>query len=381
MVYMDDNLMTDPDVEPDIIIAMKQVVRKELKDMDVRNDLSNGPPRKSTKYLGWLVDLNTQATTLPPDKLKKIKTRIQRFRDGKVHVKTGKAKKWPMRFYASEIAALAGSLVHFATLHENLKSFLPPIYRLLDNFKFSDHKSKTLRRIHMNKYWLNRSLDRFEYELQLNSPVPFISAAASFGTPKDCLRTYADASGRKSVFNPRNYGMGGITPSVAVAWQCKRKIYYEWLMKANDTQISKNHIITEELLAQVFNLFVLHKKLSKFTKRRTFETFCDSSCVTCWQNKKTAKHAFQAALIYATHILEKKMESLIIPAWCCSADMEISGADPLSREFIRRWHGIHVTQINTSMFAEFCKFFKNSGATNYYLKLIWNTCPARFDQR
>jgi len=63
---------------------MKTVMLKELKLRVKSNVNFEGLPKKIARYLGWLVDLKTQATSLPTDKIKKILDRIVDFKQGKI---------------------------------------------------------------------------------------------------------------------------------------------------------------------------------------------------------------------------------------------------------------------------------------------------------
>ena len=56
-VYIDDNIVTDHDTDPDVIMQLKLIISVVLDWLRVETDLSDGPPKNRTRYLGLLVDL------------------------------------------------------------------------------------------------------------------------------------------------------------------------------------------------------------------------------------------------------------------------------------------------------------------------------------
>ena len=193
------------------------------------------------------------------------------------------------------------------------------------------------------------------------------------------MTSFADGAGEKSSFNPQTYGMGGITIERQIAWQMKRETFLNFLKTARDTQRTPDNICSEELLAQIFNIFVIKRVLGRFANRIGFELFGDNKPVQLWLKDTKAKHAFQASLIIVADILSINMNSLFIHSWCITDDMELSGADKLPRESVTKLYGCKVIKISRSMFQEFTSFYK-SGTPPILQKMMQQACPNRFDK-
>ena len=139
MVYMDDDLETT-ECSLQIIHLMKHIMIFVFKQCNIKTDLDNAAIAINIRYIGWLLDLQRKAVKMPADKKVTILSRLKRFSMGHSHVITGTPKKSKFLFSGQEIAAIAGSLLHFADIHHNLKPYLTPFYRLLDGYDLSEKK-------------------------------------------------------------------------------------------------------------------------------------------------------------------------------------------------------------------------------------------------
>lgn len=150
----------------------------------MKTDLTWGPPKFSTRYLGWLIDLRKKALKLPADKRKKILDRIDRFIKGRFNVVSGLPKKTAFLFNTSEISSLTGSLCSYATVRNDLVPYMTPFYRLFGAFpKDRRHDKFCFRRLNLNSntYLLN-SLKKIRQAVDENDWIPFTQAARASGT-------------------------------------------------------------------------------------------------------------------------------------------------------------------------------------------------------
>ena len=268
-VYMDDNLESDSHEPKDIIDLMAHITHKVFTRINVKSTLKPNDTKKIVRYLGWLICLERKAIKLPMDKRKALLERILQFIAGKRNLLTKKIKKTPFLFNPREIGCLAGSLNHFISIHPHLKPLLTPIYRLFDTFKMdtraSYQKFRSLK-IRQNK-WVMNSLNTIQYAVDKNDWVPFNVAASCFGKTKTAIHTYADAAGEPDVvFNPTPYGCGGISEDLGFAWQCRRELYLPFLRNVHDTQTNELSINTEELMAQLLNMFMIFKHFPQLSR-------------------------------------------------------------------------------------------------------------------
>ena len=284
-------------------------------------------------------------------------TRIDNFKSGTRHTKLGTTKPGKFLFKANEISALAGTLVHYACLDKPAKSRITPIFRLLDNFDPAKNKYEHIP-IYKN-FWLQNSLKFFSQIIDKNDYIPFKQVAQAFGTPQDTLRTYADATGPPSPLNTIRYGMGGLCMEQNLAWQMKDSVYLPFLAKFHDSRPTMYHISIEELLAQQFNKFFIHKTIGRYTNRICYHCFGDNEATQKALIKGSSKREFASALISLSNLLSIKMNSLFIHAHIPTKEMEVSGADQLSRQHTSRIFNSKVTKINREMFEEFTTFFES----------------------
>lgn len=267
-VYMDDDLESDSHSPKDVIDIMAFITHKVFQILNVKSTLKEGDTKKMVRYLGWLICLERKAIKLPMDKRKTLLDRLNLFKNGKVNLLTNKSKKTPFLYNAREIGCVAGSMNHFIGIHPQLKPLLTPIYRLCDPYKLDTRaKYNQFRslKIQQNK-WLMRSLNTLQEAIYRNEWVPFAVAANCFGKTKTAIHTYADAAGEPDYFNPAPFGCGGISEDLGFAWQCRRGLYLTFLKNVNDTQTNELSINTEELMAQLLNMFLIFKYHPQLTR-------------------------------------------------------------------------------------------------------------------
>ena len=258
-VYMDDNLEADGETGPEMIMKMKEKSIEVLTYLRIPSNLKDGPAKKQTRYLGWLICLEKKAVKLHADKRRNILDKLTNFKEGKVNLLTKLPKKTRWLYSPREITSLTGSLVHFGCLHSHLKPTLIPFYRLLDRYDLSSLNCwRSFRSINIEKNkWLSKSLEIMIVAVTHNKWVPFAEAAASFNKSLQTLSCYADAAGPPSDYNIHSYGMGGICYELDFAWQCKRSIYLPFLTNVHDTQTIDDSIMSDELLAQQFQKWLI----------------------------------------------------------------------------------------------------------------------------
>ena len=374
-VYIDDNLAVDHARDTSVIKQMKTVFLTEFKKMRYPTDLRPGPPKNATRHLGWFMNMELQALKLPADKQKTILDKIDRFVAGDLHVKKGTPKKTRFLYNAKEIASLAGSLVHWATIHPELKPNLTPVYRLMNYFP--EINSFRRLKIHDNM-WLLNSLKTIKLSVQLNEYVPFHTVAQAYGTPQATIRCYSDGAGKASPFNHQVYGIGGICTDQRLAWQCKRSIFEPFLKRFPDSRPTIDHISVEELLAQQLMKFTLHKVVGNFTRRICYECIGDNEATQNALTNNKSKREFASSLISISDILAVKMNSIFIHPIISSEAMQAAGADELSRIPMKTILGIKVIKINKPMFEDFTNFYL-SGTPDVFIAMMDRACPNRFD--
>ena len=373
-VYIDDNLTVDHAREDTIIKQMKTIFIKEFKKMRFPTDLRPGPPKSATRHLGWFMNTQLQALKLPADKQKTILQKIDRFVAGNRHVKKGTKKKTKFLYNAKEIASLAGSLVHWATIHPEVKPCLSPIYRLMNYFP----EMNSFRRLNIsNNIWLLNSLKTLQQSIQLNEYVPFHTVAQAYGRPRATIRCYSDGAGKTSPDNPQVFGIGGLCFDQKVAWQCRRSVFEPFLRKFPDSRPTIDHINLEELLAQQLMKFILHKIVGTFTRRICYECIGDNEAAQQALTNNKSKREFASSLISISDVLALKMNSIFIHPTISSKTMEVAGADDLSRYSMNEILGIKVIKINKRMFEDFNNFYL-SGTPDILIAMMKRACTNRF---
>ena len=78
-----------------------------------------------------------------------------------------------------------------------------------------------------------------------------------------------------------------------------------------------------------------------------------------------------------SNTISLKSNSVWISCWCDTDEMDLNGADILSREFLRFYRGIKVLHISRQTFHEFITFF-TTGTRNYYESLIRSAVGSDF---
>ena len=137
--------------------------------------------------------------------------------------------------------------------------------------------------------------------------------------------------------------------------------------------------MTEELLAQQLQKFLVFKFHRKAVARAACWCFSDNRGVAQWLEDGAARHAFQSALVSLSDVIAFAINTLWISTWCSTEDMKAAGADALSRESYRYFRGIRVFKVNQSVFTEFKRYF-NQGTREYFKTLIWTTVGLQFPQ-
>ena len=381
-IYMDDDL--EADFGPDIlrIEEAKRIVIEVCKDINIKTDLTPGPPKQEVKYLGWLFSLILKAIKLPADKQSKILTRINRFLAGNVDVRTGVEKKIPYLYSAREIAALTGSILVFIAIHQHFKHRMTAFYRLLDQFNVASvggwEKQKRLKIT--SNYWLQQSLLTLRKAVMENAWVPFKQAAQFISPLKCAMNVYSDAAGEKTKYNEHSYGMGGVCYEAPLAWQMARKIYVPFLNSARDTQTNPESISSEELLAQQFSKWLLAEMVPEKLKKCALYCWGDNDGVQRWLRKGRAKHSFQSHMVAITNKIETVFDAKCTHVWCSTDDMECAGADGLSRRFMRWIFGLPVLHISRATFLKFRSSSFFPGITDFYSSLLAQALPPFYDK-
>ena len=308
---------------------------------------------------------------MPADKQISILHKLQNFRNGDKNVITGRPKKTKFLYSAREIASLIGSLVHFTSIHHELKPYIVPFFRLFDNYQLTTrHSYRIFKRLNITRNkWLQKSLDVLTQAVQTNAMVPFAKAARHFGKPLRTVLAYADAAGEPEPGSVEpSYGMGGYIPMLNFAWQCKRDIYLSFLLNAGDTQTKKDSINSEELLAQQLQKWLMSEFLPSHISRLAVWCFCDNKAAYSWLRDNTAVHGFQASLVSLSSVLEFTYNMKFFSLWCSTDSMKHSGADELSRVKLRFLNGCKVLQVSRKIFLRFKAF--HAGMAQYYFDML-----------
>ena len=121
-VYIDDQLETDFDKNPDVIKLMKKVTLKVLEELNVKTDLKEGPPKTKTKYLGWVMCAEELGIRLPGDKRAKLIRILVSVLEGNRNLRTNLLKKQAFLFSNREWSSMLGLLQFFV----NSKPILKP---------------------------------------------------------------------------------------------------------------------------------------------------------------------------------------------------------------------------------------------------------------
>ena len=381
-IYMDDDIETDFGPEILLISAAKDIVIEVCNDIGIKTDLKPGPPKQEVTYLGWLFSLKLKAIKLPAQKQSKIITRLNRFLSGKVDVKTGDEKSVPFLYSPREIAALTGSLLVFINIHHDLKHRMTPFYRLLDLFDFKSTKAwDKCKRLNINSnYWLKQSLSTLLQAVKQNAWVPFATAARHVSPLRYSMNVYSDAAGEASRWNKCSYGMGGICWEARLAWQMKRSLYLPYLRNSADSNKNPDSISSEELLAQQMSKWLIARLRPDTLKRAAVYCWGDNYGVQRWLTKGIAKHAFQSNMIAINNKIESSFDAKCVHPWIRSDQMEVAGADSLSRRFMEFIFGLKVVHVKAKTFAE----FKNSqffpGMTTFYANLLRDSLPSYYSE-
>ena len=405
-VYVDDQLETDFEEHTEVIKLMKLAVLKVFDELNVKTDLQEGPPKKKTKYLGWLMCATELGIRLPGDKRSKMTRAIANALSGAYNIKTNEPKKTPFLFSDREWSSLMGLLQYFVDSRPTLKPFLTPLFRASDRFGpatsnhdgYAGKRPPVFRKIPILKGTnLQKCLVSFMEIIAMNCLIPFQNAFRRPCLP--CTHTfnlYCDAAGEKSPFNRHAFGMGGICYDFGFAWQCPRKVFVPFLNSAKDTQKDKIHINAEELLAQQVGKYMFLSQIlgadfngdlsgtppaptpagnpifsRSLNTPQNIGVWCwgDNDTAQCWLRKNRAKHFFLSRLVALTDALAVKANATFVHTSCSSEQMEYAGADELSRFRRRSIFGIPVLLVTRSLFEDF-KLFFSSGTRDFYISLL-----------
>ena len=222
-VYIDDQLEADFKLEPDIINLMKKTTLCVLKELNIKTDLAEGPPKKKTKYLGWVMCAEELGIRLPGDKRAKILRILVNALNGDKNLRTNLPKKQSFLFSDREWSTLIGLLQFFVHSKPVLKPYLTPIFRAADTFAtdnsgqyaLTKHGKKNppiFRRIPiLEGSDLQKTMVFLMEIIAMNCLIPFQCAfkRPAF-TSTYVFNMYTDAAGELSIFNRNAFGMGGI---------------------------------------------------------------------------------------------------------------------------------------------------------------------------